>query len=212
MNDIYQQLASQLGNPYAQVGQQRQMPQVSFGGGPNPFAGMFGGGGQRSSAPQYQTQQFQMPTRTPAQQSYGSGIGGVQSIGILSQLGQMLGGQRQGGQSSPYQMPPPDQRNPYPSTTPQAMDGTGWKNGMSPQAFQVANPYYGQTGYYGNLAQVQAQMAGKAQSSGIPTGVLDPSTYTQNPAGQTPWVPDLTPQQKVDQDLANWEANRWNPK
>lgn len=139
--------------------------------------------------------------------STGAGAGG----GIMQQLGQMLRGSP--AQPIPgYTTPGIDQRNPYASATPQAMDGTGWKDGMSPQAFQVANPYYGQTGYYGNLQQVQAQMAGKAQSAGIPQGVLGVGSYTQNPTGQTPWQPDLTPQQKVDQDLASWEANRWNPK
>lgn len=87
--------------------------------------------------------------------------------------------------------------------------GAGWKNGVSPQAFQAANPYYGQTGYYGDLAQVQAQMAGRAQSPVIPQGVLGPETYTQNPATATPWQPAATPQELAAQDLANWEKNRW---
>jgi len=95
---------------------------------------------------------------------------------------------------------------------PDPMSGEGWKNGVSPQGFQAANPYYGQTGYYGDLGQVQAQMAGGAQSAGIPQGVLGASAYTQNPATATPWQPAATPQQLVSQDLSNWEANRWNPK
>ena len=96
-----------------------------------------------------------------------------------------------------------------PSTSVDPMSGEGWKNGISPQAFQQQNPYYGQTGYQGDLAQVQAQMAGGAQSAGIPTGVLDPSTYTQNPSGQPLWQPTATPQQQVSQDLSNWEATRF---
>src|SRR5512144_291176 len=95
-----------------------------------------------------------------------------------------------------------------PSSSVDPMSGEGWKNGVSPQAFQDANPYYGQTGYYGALGQVQAQMAGGAQSAGIPQGVLGADTYTQNPATATPWQPAPTPQQLVQQDLANWEANR----
>ena len=238
MNDIYQQLGAQLsqrgqqgqGNPYASLMQQRPspMPQMNFGGGAagNPYAGLMRNLGQQAQMPPGGGQQpygsIQMPTmygRGP-QGGLGSGLAQApgsypMAPGIANSLSAGLA-QRFGSSApsagSAYQMPAADQRNPYASTTPQAMDGTGWKDGMSPQAFQVANPYYGQTGYYGDLAQVQAQMAGKAQSAGIPQGVLGASTYTQNPAGQTPWVPDLTPQQKVDQDLANWEANRWNPK
>ena len=217
MNDIYQQLGAQLsqrgqqgqGNPYAGLMQQRQfqMPQMNFGGGSqgNPYAGLMRNLGQQAQMPsgggQYGS--FSMPT------SYG---GGQRPMGGGMTAPQQYGATPPRPQSSSipgYTMPAADQRNPYASTTPQAMDGTGWKDGMSPQAFQVANPYYGQTGYYGNLQQVQAQMAGKAQSSGIPQGVLGASTYTQNPAGQTPWTPDLTPQQKVDQDLASWNATRF---
>lgn len=204
MNDIYQQLGAQLaqrgqqgqgGNPYASLMQRYQMPQMNYGGGSqgNPYAGLMRNLGQ----------QAQMPQR-----------GGQSPYGSMT-MPPSYGGQTQAPQRAipGYQMPAPDQRNPYPSTTPEALaDSSMWKNGLNHQGFQVANPYYGQTGYYGDLAQVQAQMAGKAQSSGIPQGVLGASTYTQNPAGQTPWVPDLTPQQKVDQDLASWEANRWNTK
>lgn len=221
MNDIYQQLGAQLGqgggprsNPFSGLAQryQGQAPQRGGGGGygggaaGNPFAGLFRDLGQQATmgAGGSRGQSFYPQASQPQRgfQPMGSGLAGGQPP-------------LRGAPASPipgYTTPAADQRNPYASTTPQAMDGTGWKDGMSPQGFQVANPYYGQTGYYGNLQQVQQQMAGGAQSAGIPQGVLGASTYTQNPAGQTPWVPDLTPQQKVDQDLANWEANRWNPK
>lgn len=205
MNDIYQQLGAQLaqrgqqqgqgGNPYASLMQQNrpQMPQMGYGAAGaqgNPYAGLMRNLGQ----------QAQMPARG-GQSPYGS-----------MQMPTSYGAQGQRPSIPGYTMPAPDQRNQYANVPQAALDGTGWKGGVNPQMFQQQNPYYGQTGYYGDLAQVQAQMAGHAQSAGIPQGVLGASTYTQNPAGQTPWVPDLTPQQKVDQDLASWEANRWNPK
>lgn len=90
-----------------------------------------------------------------------------------------------------------------PAAVPQS-GGAGWANNQSPQQFGVDNPYYGQTGYYGNLEQVQAQVAGHAQSAGKPTGVLDASTYTQNPAGATPWQPAPTAQQTNDK-AAQWQ-------
>lgn len=45
------------------------------------------------------------------------------------------------------------------------------------QAFTAANSGYGSTGYMGDPTQVAAQVAGGAQSSSIPQGVLDPSFY-----------------------------------
>ena len=222
MNDIYQQLGAQLsqrgqqgqgqgGNPYASLMQQRQpqmqqQAQGGYGGAAgNPYANIFQALGQ----------QARMPSASSQYGSQSQGAGLLSQLGLSSPTGGGLLsrlGLSPGGSSSGYQMPAPDQRNQYASIPQAALDGTGWKNGINPQMFQQQNPYYGQTGYYGNLQQVQQQMAGKAQSAGIPQGVLGASTYTQNPAGQTPWVPDLTPQQKVDQDLASWEANRWNPK
>lgn len=211
MNDIYQQLGAQLAqrgqqgqaNPYASLMQQRQ-PQMQGGyggGGGNPYAALLGRLGQPSAS--------QSPYGGNIMQQLGQQLAmrqGVQPGSAMPARGAMSGG------IPGYQMPAPDQRNQYASIPQAALDGTGWKNGINPQMFQQQNPYYGQTGYYGNLQQVQQQMAGKAQSAGIPQGVLGASTYTQNPAGQTPWTPDLTPQQKVDQDLASWEANRWNTK
>lgn len=99
------------------------------------------------------------------------------------------------------------------STTPEALaiSKAGSDLGLAggDVAFTVANPYYGQTGYYGDLNQVRQQMAGHAQAGGIPTGVLGADTYTQSPIGQPLWQPQLTPQQQEPARLAyqQWMDN-----
>jgi hypothetical protein len=79
-----------------------------------------------------------------------------------------------------------------------------WANNQSPQQFLQDNPYYGQTGYYGGLEQVQQQVAGHAQAAGKPLGVLDSSFYTQSPAGQPAWQPAPTAAETNAKD-AQWQ-------
>jgi hypothetical protein len=103
----------------------------------------------------------------------------------------------------PPPAPSPTSLTPPPVAAP-AFDGTGWANNQSPQQFLVDNPFYGQTGYYGNLQQVQAQVAGHAQAAGKPTGVLGAESYTQNPTGQPLWQPAPTVSETNAKD-AQWQ-------
>lgn len=72
--------------------------------------------------------------------------------------------------------------------------------------FTLGNPFYGTTGYYGNAEQVAAQIAGGAQSAGIPTGVLGPETYTRDPATGPVWTP---PPSREQQETARVGLQEW---